>query len=100
MARRHRPATAAHPLRSQRRRERAVGMVEFALVAPLFFVLLFGLIVGAIVSMNVVQLNNVVRDGARIAGLCGSGADSSVTIPENPSGFQTCSTANVEYYIV
>ena len=75
-------------------------MVEFALVAPLFFVLLFGLIVGAIVSMNVVQLNNVVRDGARIAGLCGSGADSSVTIPENPSGYQTCSTANVEYFIV
>lgn len=75
-------------------------MVEFALIAPLFLILLFGLIIGSIVAMNVVQLNNVVRDGARIAGLCGSGTDSSVTISANPSGYQTCSTADIEYYIV
>src|SRR5437660_12933014 len=58
--------------RRHRDRDRGVTMVEFALLAPLFFLMVMGLIVSGIVVTNQVQLNNVVRDAARVAGACGS----------------------------
>ena len=84
----------------RRRRQRGVTLVEFALLAPVLFLVLLGLIIVSIVAMNQVQLNNVVRDGARVAGLCGSGKhDASVVITGNPVGQQACTTANIQTYI-
>jgi Flp pilus assembly protein TadG len=73
-------------------------MVEFALLAPLFFLMVMGLIIGSIVVTNQVQLNNVVRDAARVAGSCGSNADSSEQVP-NTTGHTSCTFANVQYYV-
>ena len=53
-------------------------MVEFALMAPVIFLLLMGIIVAAIVVTNMVQLQNTVRDAARAAAVCGG--------PSRPKG--------------
>ena len=47
--------------------QRGVTLVEFALVAPVFFVLILGLLLLGIVVMNQMQLTNAVRDGVRAA---------------------------------
>lgn len=70
-------------------------MVEFALVAPLFFLLLTSLIVGAIVVMNQVQLNNAVRDGARSAAICGGPQGSGRVLPNGAA----CSSSALIAYI-
>jgi hypothetical protein len=49
-------------------------MVEFALVAPLFFLLLFGIIEGGRLIFYLNILNNATRDGARYAIVHGSNA--------------------------
>jgi Flp pilus assembly protein TadG len=75
---------------------RGVGMVEFALISPLVFLVLLGLVVVGIAVTNYVQLSNAARDGARAAGICGgSGRDSTTTLPNG----QPCSTANLTAYI-
>ena len=86
-----RPAAAVRPSRPRRRSERAVGMVEFALVAPLAFLLLMGLLVLGIVVMNLIQLTNAVRDGARAAAVCGGAGFQSGSTQTLPNGV-TCST--------
>jgi hypothetical protein len=43
------------------------GMVEFALVAPLFFVMLFGVMEGAWLLFHNHQVSNAAREGARYA---------------------------------
>lgn len=50
-----------------RRRERAQALVEFALVAPIFFLLLFGIIEGGRFILYYETLNNATREGARYA---------------------------------
>jgi hypothetical protein len=57
--------------RPQRRGQRAQGLVEFALVAPVLFLLVMGVCVGGVVVANQVQLGNAVREGARAAAVCG-----------------------------
>lgn len=87
----------------RRRRSAAqagVSLVEFALVAPLLFVLVLGLVVGGIVVTNQVQLTNAVRDGARAAGVCGSDTSGATKLPpysSNPAD-EVCSAANVVKY--
>jgi hypothetical protein len=49
-------------------------MVEFALVAPLFFLLLFGVIEGGRFVFYYEMLNNATREGARYAIVHGSNA--------------------------
>jgi hypothetical protein len=69
---RHRGAPANVGVRRSRRRgQRAQGLVEFALVAPVLFLLVLGIVVGGVVLANQVQLGNAVREGARAAALCG-----------------------------
>jgi Flp pilus assembly protein TadG len=68
--------------------------VEFALVAPLAFLLLCSIIVASIVVTNFIQVTNVARDGARVAAICGSSA--TTQMPDN-SG--SCTTANISAYI-
>jgi Flp pilus assembly protein TadG len=55
-------------------------MIEFALLAPLGFLLLISIVIVGIVATNYVQLTNEARDGARIVAICGS--DSSSVIPD------------------
>jgi hypothetical protein len=71
-------------------------MVEFALLAPVLFLLLFGIIVAAIVVTNMVQLQNTVRDAARAAAVCGGGParKSEVNPPTMPGGL-SCDSANL-----
>lgn len=52
---------------ANRRRSRGQAMVEFALVAPLFFILLFAIIEGARFVFYNELLNNATREGARYA---------------------------------
>ena len=70
-------------------------MVEFALMAPVIFLLLMGIIVAAIVVTNMVQLQNTVRDAARAAAVCGgpsrpTGSDA----PTLPGGL-SCTSLNL-----
>ena len=55
-----------------RRRSRGQALAEFALVAPIFFLLLFGIIEGGRFILYYQALNNAVREGARYAIVHGS----------------------------
>lgn len=56
---------------ARRRPSRGQAMVEFALVAPLFFLLLFGFIEYALISTSIAAFNFAAKDGARIGSLLG-----------------------------
>lgn len=59
-------------VRARRRRPgRGQAMVEFALVAPLFFLLLFAFIEYALISTSIAAFNFAAKDGARIGSLLG-----------------------------
>jgi Flp pilus assembly protein TadG len=97
------PRSRALPLRS--RRQSGVTMVEFALLAPLFLILLFGVVVGGVVVNAQVQLNNTVRDSIRAAAVCGDSATNagygsgavapSITLPNGGA----CDDTTVKSYI-
>ena len=71
-------------------------MVEFALVGPLFFLLILGIIIVAIVVKNQIALSNVTRDAARAAAVCGSATSAGTsTLPDGT----TCSAANLDTYV-
>ena len=69
-----------------RRRRRGQALAEFALVAPLFFVVLFGIIEFGRYLYYVQILNNGAREGARYAIVHGAEAVSSTGPPDDPSG--------------
>jgi TadE-like protein len=56
------------------------AMIEFALLAPLGFLLLLSIVVVGIVATNYVQLTNEARDGARVVAICGS--DPNAVLPD------------------
>ena len=58
-----------------RMNETGQALVEFALVAPMLFLLLFGIIQFGIAFMNNVALTDAVRTGARKAAVSRSAAD-------------------------
>lgn len=72
-------------------------MVEFALVAPVAFLLLLGIIVLGIVVTNQIALTQAVRDGSRAAALCGSTMNGAnpATLPDGTA----CTTGNITTYI-
>ena len=70
-------------------------MVEFALVAPLGFLLFISVLVVGIVVTNYIQLSNDAREGARIAAICGS--NQAAQIPDG-SGL-ACTGPNLSAYI-
>ncbi|MFN2464380.1 MAG: TadE/TadG family type IV pilus assembly protein [Candidatus Dormibacteria bacterium] len=51
---------------------RGQAMVEFALLAPFFFVLLFMIFEGALFVNARATMDNATREGARAAAICGS----------------------------
>jgi len=55
-----------------RRRRNGQALVEFALVAPIFFLLLFGIIEGGRFILYYETLNNATQEGARYAIVHGS----------------------------
>ena len=60
------------PCRLYRRNRRAAAAVEFALVAPVFFLLVFGMIEYGRMVMVQQVITNASREGARVAVLDGS----------------------------
>lgn len=65
------------PIRGGRRRARhgrGQALVEFALVAPLFFILIFGIIEAARFTFYNAMLSNATREGARYAIVHGGNA--------------------------
>jgi len=104
-AARRRHGVVGPSMRSRRRQhDRGVTLVEFALMAPLVFLLLMGVIICGIFAMNYVQLTNAARDGVRAAAICGGSArgtggpaGSNVT-PLLPNG-ASCTDANLIAYI-
>jgi hypothetical protein len=84
----------------RRRRQRGVSLVEFAMVAPVFVVLLLGLFVASVVVMNQNQLTNAVRDGARAAAVCGGpNRNNQPVTPTLPDGRTPCNSASLITYI-
>ncbi len=72
-------------------RRRGQAMVEFALVAPLFFILLFAIIEGGRFVFYYEMLNSATRDGARYAIIHGSNAaDGCPSGPMPPGGGPSC----------
>src|SRR5215211_413639 len=71
-------------------RGRASGqaMVEFALVAPIFFLLLFAVIEGGRFIFYYETLNNATREGARFAIVNGSNSLLCPQGPTQPPGWQ------------
>ena len=69
-------------IRSKRRQTRAKGqaLVEFALVFPIFFVLLMGLIEFGLVFNAILSINFASRDGSLIAAEAGNSAGSDCVI--------------------
>ncbi len=63
--------SASQP-RRLRSRSRGQALAEFALVAPIFFLLLFGIIEGGRFILFYQALNNATREGARYAIVHGS----------------------------
>jgi hypothetical protein len=93
---------AAPRCRAYRHRRRAgegSTLIEFALVAPIGFLLLLGVIVSGIVVTNFVQLTNAARDGARIAAICGSSTPGHSVTTQMPDGSGPCSDAAIQSYI-
>lgn len=66
----------------QRRRSRGQALVEFAMVAPLFFLLLFGIIEAGRFIFYYEILSNATREGARYAIVNGY---ASLTCPTGPA---------------
>lgn len=65
-------ATALRSWRGgRRRRARGQAMVEFALVAPLFFLVFFGFVEFALINTSIAGYNFAAKDGARIGSLLG-----------------------------
>jgi hypothetical protein len=90
--------------RRRRSASRAQALVEFALVAPIFFIMLFALIDFGRYVYYVQILNNAAREGARYAivhgakGIPSSGPPAPGTISSDPSGANVKST--VRNYLV
>jgi Flp pilus assembly protein TadG len=78
-------------------------MVEFALVSPLAFLILLGIVITGITVSNQIALSNAVRDVARAAAVCGGNTgprDPNTQLPStNGQAAQTCTWANLQTYI-
>lgn len=78
------------------------AMVEFAFVAPMFFLLALGIVVVGVVAANQNLLSNGVREVARSAAICGGSSRPATTqLPAAGSvSAQTCSWAHLDTYAV
>lgn len=81
---------ARHP--QSRHRRKGQALVEFALIAPLFFLLLFGIIEAGRFIFYYEILNNATREGARYAIVNGANTIGCSTGPAAP-GTTSCDPA-------
>ena len=72
--------------RRAHRSSRGQTLVEFALVAPMFFLVLFSIVEGARFIFYYEMLNNATRDGARYAIVHGENSFKPTGPPNDPSG--------------
>jgi Flp pilus assembly protein TadG len=72
--------------RRRRRSSRGATLVEFALVAPIFFLVLFSIVEAARFVFYYELLNNATRDGARYAIVHGENSFDPTGPPNDPSG--------------
>lgn len=77
---------------TSRRRRRGQALVEFALVAPMFFLVLFGIIEAGRFIFYYETLNNATREGARYAIVNGANTIGCPTGPAAP-GSTPCDVA-------
>ena len=88
---------------SERRRANGQAMVEFALVAPLFFALIFGLIEFALIGISISSYNLAAEEGARIGSVLGR-TDPTVdqqivaAIRSHTSGIAAAQTVQIEVF--
>lgn len=82
----------------RRDRSRAQALAEFALVAPIFFLMLFGIIDFGRYVYYVQVLNNAAREGARYAIVHGAEGIPSTGPPDDSSGAAVKTT--VKNYLV
>ena len=74
-------------------------MAEFALIAPMGFLLLMSIVVLGIVIANFIQVTNAARDGIRAGAICAGEVNSGVPAsPLLPDG-TACTVANLNAYI-
>jgi hypothetical protein len=95
MIRRARPSASLSP-----RRRRGQALVEFALVAPVFFLVLFAIIEAGRFMFYYETLNNATREGARYAIVNGANSIGCPTGPPAPNSV-SCdpSGANVVQHV-
>lgn len=63
----------------QRKKSAGQSIVEFALVGPVFFLLIFGILEGGRLLWTVHTLTNATKEGARYTTVRGSGSDTPAT---------------------
>jgi TadE-like protein len=78
---------------TRRERTRAQALVEFALVAPVFFIVLFAIIEGGRFVFFYETLSNATREGARYAIIHGSNAADGCESGPMPGGAPSCDPA-------
>ena len=77
-----RPTTARSALAHLRRGDRGAAAIEFALVVPWLFVVVFGIVDFGLAMNSQIVINNAAREGARVASLGGS-FDATITAAKN-----------------
>lgn len=75
----------ARPFRRTLRQSSGQALVEFALAAPIMFVLLIGLVEGGRYVFYSESLNHAAREGARYAIIHGENSDDPTGPPDDPS---------------
>ena len=94
-----------------RRREEGASAVEFAIVAPLLFILLFGILQFGIAFLHVQTIRTAVREGGRLAAVGGSVTEvrsktkssalgyiqnqNNVAVNPNPQSGPVCNAQNI-----
>jgi Flp pilus assembly protein TadG len=91
------PVRAPRPQRHRRAGSSGATVAEFALIAPIGFLLITTIVVVGIVVTNFIQLTNAARDGVRVAAICAGDVTSGLT-PQLPDG-TSCSVTSVDAYI-
>ncbi|HEV3232788.1 MAG TPA: TadE family protein, partial [Candidatus Dormibacteraeota bacterium] len=66
-----RPPLCSDAAQGARRGRRGQALTEFALLSPAFFLLIFGIVAGALMLNAQATLDNATREAARQAALCG-----------------------------
>lgn len=107
MKRRNVAAVGSHAARPKQRHEHGQALAEFAMVLPILFILIFGLVDTARLYQSWVTMQHAAREGARygVTGRieCASGpqtrADCIETTVRNQTGGLTNPNANLDVFV-